>query len=79
MFTFIDAFMNTIIIYLKDFSTLQVVAGSEIAIIAHIRIEGSYSVSLKTSVKSIVSDTSFEFHILYYTKPSSTILSTNSP
>jgi len=33
--------MNTIIKYLKDLSTLQVVAGNEIAIIAHIRIEVS--------------------------------------
>jgi hypothetical protein len=71
--------MNIIIIYLKDLSTLQVVAGSEIAIIAHIRIEGSISVSFQISIKSIVSDISFELLILYHTKPSFTILSTNSP
>lgn len=57
-------------------SILQVVAGSEIAIIAHIFIEGNL-VSFETTMKPTLS-TSFEFYILYHTKTFSIILSTNS-
>lgn len=80
MYSFVEIFvMNKIKIYLNDLSTLQVVVRSEIAIIAHIFIEGSNSVSFKTVMKSILSGTSFYFHMLNHIKPSSTILTTNSP
>lgn len=55
---------------MNDLSTLQVVAGREIAIIAHIFLAGSNSVSFKTSVKSIISGTSFELHKMNHIKPS---------
>lgn len=68
--------VNKIKIYLNDLSTLHVLSGREIAIIAHICIKGS---CFQKSVKSIIPGTYFKFHKLNHTKPLSTILSTNSP